>query len=197
MFRRLIAGLVVAGLAVGVWLLWPEGEPPVSTITAAATPTTVRATPTSSAPPAVTPDPSTTSTTEDTHVVETTEQAEAILRELWFGWFEGIYYQDEDRIREVVATEEYLTAGVAAFSTLVFVEPPDPDGVVFVSIEILRSDNQCVAVWSESNVTFLEPGPSRVGVDILRWVDGEWRLTSSWANRADLWEADCEALLQP
>lgn len=200
MLRRVIAGLVVVGLAIGVWLIWPGSDAPGPTSTTAAaagsTSSTTAPTAAPSAPPPVTPDASTTTTVEG-HGVDTVEEAEVILRELWFGWFEGIYNQDEDRIREVVATEEYLEAGTTAFETLEFTEGPARDQIVFMGVEILRTDAECLALWSESNASFLTEGPNRTGVDIMRWVAGKWLLASSWVDRNDLWEADCEALLRP
>jgi len=194
MVRRLIAGLVVVGLAIGVWLLWPEGDLAVSTTTSAvATPTTVPVTPTSSAPPAITPDPSTTSTTEDSHVVETVEEAEAILRELWFGWFEGIYNQDEDRIREVVATEESVSAAKESFG-IEFPEAPSPSSISFTNTEILRSDKECLAGWPTMVLSGFREG-STEGVNVLRMKDGEWIRLSLWALQDDLWEDDCDSLL--
>jgi hypothetical protein len=197
MLRRLIAGLVVAGLAIGVWLLWPEGDVAVSTATTAfAAPTTVPATPTSSTPPAITSDLSTTSTIEDSHVVETVEEAEAILRELWFGWFEGIYNQDEDRIREVVATEEQLTEGTSLFGVLDFISPPTEEAIEIREVEILRSDRECLAVWVEADASgFRGEGSSGAAVYVLRRADDRWGFASSWRHRTDLWEADCEARL--
>ena len=103
--RWAIAGLVVVGLGVGVWLLWPDGDaagPTTTTVLAAATTTTSE-----SIDETTTTSAAVTTTVVESHVVETVEEAEAILRELWFGWFAGIYNQDEDRIREVVATEEF------------------------------------------------------------------------------------------
>ncbi|MEX2250445.1 MAG: hypothetical protein WD895_00070, partial [Acidimicrobiia bacterium] len=92
MIRRLIAGLVVVGLAIGVWALWPRGEPdpsPTTTVNAVGSSTTsIRVA-----------SRTTGSTAAQTHVVTTVEEAEEILRALWFGWFEGIYNQDEERIK--------------------------------------------------------------------------------------------------
>ena len=111
--RRVIAALVVVGLAIAVLLLWPRSDPddPDDTL-AAPSSTTSTTTPSST----VTTEPGSTSTTSDgSHVVETVEEAEAILRELWFGWFEGIYNQDEDRIREVVVLEQTVDTARQAF----------------------------------------------------------------------------------
>ncbi|MEA1902087.1 MAG: hypothetical protein U9N56_01015, partial [Actinomycetota bacterium] len=100
---KAVAGLIVVGMVVSIWMLWPRGDPVSPTTTALVAVGSTTITPTT---PTSTTVVTSTSTTETTHVVETVEEAEAILRELWFGWFEGIYSQDEDRIREVVATEE-------------------------------------------------------------------------------------------
>ena len=100
---RGIAVAVVAGLAIAIVLLWPgstDDGPPV-----AVPPSTTVSTTTPTTPPAPSvPESTSTTAGPDEHVVETVEEAETILRELWFGWFEGIYHQDEQRIREVVAT---------------------------------------------------------------------------------------------
>ncbi|MFQ5523113.1 MAG: hypothetical protein ACE5F5_06000, partial [Acidimicrobiia bacterium] len=124
MLRRAAAALLLVGLAAGVWMLWPRGDPGgqvATTLPAAVAPsttTTLAATTTTAV--------GTTTTTIESHVVETVEEAEAILRELWFGWFEGIYNQDEDRIREVVATEEQVEDARAQFDVMTFTEPPTP-----------------------------------------------------------------------
>jgi hypothetical protein len=128
--------LIVVGLIFGIWLVWPGDQDPSSTTTpeAAETTTTESVTTTKQA--------TTTTTLDPLQVpdVETVQQAEAILRELWFGWFEGIYNQDEDRIREVVATEEQVEEAREAFGEMEFIEPPDKEGFSFEGTEILRSD---------------------------------------------------------
>jgi hypothetical protein len=138
----------------------------------------------------------TIASTAPSHVVATAEEAEEILRNLWFGWFEGIYNQDEARIREVVGTQAMLDAAVAQFGVMEFVAPPTPDAIAFQASEILHSSTTCLAVWSQSDASFLTPGAPREGVDVLRSVDGSWLLTSTWAYREDLWEADCETPLE-
>ena len=115
MTRRLVVGLIVVGLAVGIWALWPResADPSPTTVPTAVETTTTALVTTTTAVPA-------TSTTETTHVVATVEEAEEILTGLWFGWFEGIYNQDEDRIREVVGTQAMLDAARAQFGVMEF-----------------------------------------------------------------------------
>jgi len=190
--RRLVAGLIVVGLAVGIWVLWPreDSETTPTTLPVADESTTSRGSTTSTTALA------STSTSDDgSHVVTTVEEAERILRDLWFGWFEGIYNQDEERIKEVVGTQAMLDSAREAFGSLDFADAPSGGGIEFLSSEVLSSSEECLVVWSQSDVTFLGPGAPREGVDVLRRLDDEWRLASTWAFRDDLWEADCEAEL--
>lgn len=192
MLRRVIAGLVLVGMAIGVWLLWPAGEDPApSTTVPAAEPTTP---PPTSALDTNAPDESTsTRAAAEDQVVDTVEEAEAILRELWFGWFEGIYNQDDERIREVVATEETVATARESFG-VEFSAEPRPDLITFSDTEILRSDSECLAVWTVMTLSEFRDGSS-AGVQVLRTLDGRWVRLSQWALRNDLWEADCESLL--
>lgn len=197
MGKRLIAGLIVVGLAVGVWVLWPrEGSDTTTTtlpVAAATTTSTTNATTTSSSTPDVTV--TTTTTKPESHVVETVEEAEKILRALWFGWFEGIYNQDEDRIREVVGSQAQVVAAVAQFGFLEFDSQPMIESLRFAETEILRSDKTCLVVWASISADF-RPG-STVGVHVMRERESTWVMASYWRYTNDLWENDCESQLEP
>jgi hypothetical protein len=130
-----------------------------------------------------------------THVVATVEEAEEILRSLWFGWFEGIYNQDEGRIREVVGTQAMLDAARAQFGVMEFSMPPTGEAVAASGVEILRSDPECLATWASVSATF-RPGSTQ-GVQVMRSKDSHWVFVGSWTQAEDLWEADCEGQLQP
>ena len=192
MTRIAVAGLVVIGLAFGIWILWSDGDPAsdtATTIAAAPTTTTPVATPTTSLP-AVT----TTSLADGSHVVETVEEAEEILRELWFGWFEGIYNQDVDRIREVVATEDSVTQAIEQFAAMEFSREPHPDDIHFRDSEILRTDESCLAVWTALRLGGFREGETQ-NVHVLRLRDGHWVRLGLWVNTSDLWETDCDSVL--
>jgi hypothetical protein len=126
-------------------------------------------------------------------VVETVEEAEEILRELWFGWFEGIYNQDEDRIREVVVLEETLETAKESFG-IEFARAPRPSDITFSESEILRADTECLAVWTVLELSGFREGSSE-GVEIVRWTGDRWKSLSTWTNPNDLWGADCESSL--
>ena len=194
MIRRLIAGLIVVGLGVGVWALWPRGDSdttPTTTPTAVVSTTTTTTTVVTS-----TSEANTTTTSEDSNVVTTVEEAEAILRELWFGWFEGIYNQDEDRIREVVGTQAMLDAARAQFGVMEFTAAPDPSHLDYAGSEILRADQDCLVVWTDTVVSGFTTART-ADVHVMRYSEGGWKLASLWQQKNDLWDTDCEGQLEP
>ncbi len=80
-------------------------------------------------------------------MVETVAEAESILRQLWFGWFEGIYNQDEERIKEVVGTQALLDNARDQLLWRHWISLPcrTRDEIEFGSLEVLRSDQECLA----------------------------------------------------
>ncbi|MET0565378.1 MAG: hypothetical protein ABW021_02925 [Acidimicrobiia bacterium] len=196
MIRPLVAGLILVGLAVGIWALWPRetSDPPPTTVPSAVEPTTTTLAPTATSTTTTLP---TTSTTADTHVVATVAEAEEILQTLWFGWFEGIYNQDEDRIREVVGTQAMLDAAREAFGAP-FTADPSLEGVRVDQTDILKSDGACLVVWMGIDVSaFRGEGSQSQMVVVVRRADEMWKLASTWTHKDDLWDADCESELQP
>ena len=190
--RRLVAGLIVVGLAVGIWALWPRenSDPSPTTVPIAGeTTTTALLTTTTTAPP-------TTSTTEDTHVVATVAEAEEILRALWFGWFEGIYNQDEDRILEVVGTQAMLESAQDQFGVMEFDRAPRAIDLTYSDLEILRADESCLVVWTTTRVSGFNEATT-TDVHVLRTRDDSWVLASLWREKNDLWDTDCEFQLEP
>ena len=146
--RRLVAGLIVVGLAVGIWALWPRenSDPSPTSVPIAIETTTTTLQTTTTVPPS-------TSTTEDTHIVATVGEAEEILRALWFGWFEGIYNEDEERIREVVGTQAMLESAQEQFGVMEFDREPRATDLTYSDSEILRADESCLVVWTTTQVS--------------------------------------------
>lgn len=188
--RRVIPVLAVVLLVAAVWFFWPDDADSPTTTTPEASGSTSTTSP---------PDPTTTgvtpTTTDGSHVVETVGEAEAILRELWFGWFEGIYNQDEDRIREVVGTQAMLDNARSAFGQMQFSSTPSVEGIQLTSAELLRADEDCLALWSGIGASFRDG--SSEGAQVARWDGSKWLLVSVWRNRNDLWGADCDSELEP
>lgn len=129
-------------------------------------------------------------------MVTTVEEAEEILRELWFGWFEGIYNQNIDRIREVVILEETVQAANDLFGQMAFSTIPTADAIQVNGLQILRSDSECLALFGSLDVADFRPeaiGTS--GVYVIRRTSNLWKLMTVWTSPDDLWETDCAVLL--
>lgn len=188
--RRMIVVLIAVALAVGVFVFWPRSDDDPSATVAEATTTTT------TEPPAATTSPSSPSTSlgDGSHVVETEAEAEEILRDLWFGWFEGIYNQDEERIREVVATQHQLNLAREQFGTMEFATQPQPSDIQYSDTQILLANEQCTAISTNATFTGFRTGTTS-DVHILRWDDNRWKFFSLWTFEEDLWEPDCEASL--
>jgi hypothetical protein len=190
--RRLAAGLIVVGLAVGIWALWPrDDQDPSPTTTPTAAATTSTSIPTTSATAAAT-----TTQTEPAQVVESVEEAEEILRNLWFGWFEGIYNQDEDRIREVVGTQSALDDARSQFGVMPFDREPRLGDIAASETRILHSTQGCLVLSTTLTLSGFRTGESS-GVHVLRRAGDHWVSVSVWEFEDDLWEQDCQGELQP
>jgi hypothetical protein len=62
-------------------------------------------------------------------------------------------------------------------------------------VELLHADLQCTVIWAHLTVDF-RAGDSK-SVQVFRITDGGWKTVSSWVNKGDLWESDCDAQLEP
>jgi hypothetical protein len=92
--------------------------------------------------------------------------------------------------------EETVETAKESFGSMEFTRQPTPEGIRLDDVEILRSDAECLAVWSVLDVDeFRSDATGSSGVYVSRYTDGGWALLSVWPNRGDLWEADCESLL--
>ncbi len=190
--RRVIPVLAVVLLVAAVWFFWPDATDSPTTTTPETSGSTTTTT-TSAGPTTTDASPTTTDTS---HVVETVEEAEAILQELWFGWFEGIYNQDEERIREVVVLEETVETAKESFGVMTFSRAPSLELVSLGESDLLRSESECIAIWSRLDVSrFRQGAEGSSGVYVLRFHDSAWRLLSVWPLIDDLWEGDCAASL--
>ncbi|MCI0543620.1 MAG: hypothetical protein L0Z49_04120, partial [Actinobacteria bacterium] len=91
---------------------------------------------------------------------------------------------------------EQVATAKEQFGVMEFIAPPTPEALVFTEVEILRSDEECLAVWAVTDAqALLGSGASTSGVEVLRWRETGWVMLSSWVYRDDLWQNDCSALL--
>jgi hypothetical protein len=181
----------VAALALAAIFLALQGadEPVLVTTTS----TTISIPPTTVTGAASTSTSSLASTSTTTTVQRQVE-VEALLKELWFGWFDAIYRKDPDALWEVVATTQFHDAGVAAMDTMEFISEPTVDGFDISDLEILLDRPDClVAAYTIDPLLLSEPRASFVSV---LWPDDRYgfRFATDWQYANDLWQGDCDNL---
>ena len=174
-----VAVLAAVVVAVGVW----GQEAPTTTTQAAVVSTSSSLTSTSS---------STSTTTTTSVVVDREAEVEAVLQELWFGWFDAIYRKDEEALRRVVATEDAYQDGLTAMERATFIAAPTLHETRVEVLEILRDSPTCLVVWSRVDVSvYRGEGMTSEAVEVLWPTSDGWAHASSWLYPEDLWEQDC------
>ena len=151
-------------------------------------------------PTSTTTSASSTTTTAATTLTTTAEQrlaeVEALLKDLWFGWFDAIYRKDPDALWQVVATTTFYDAGVAAMETMTFQSGPERNDISIVSLEILLDRPDCLVASQNVDVSpFRGPGTLIQNVSVL-WQDTQYgfRFATDWVHPGDLWLQDCDNL---
>jgi len=183
-WRWVMATAIVVGLGALVAVLIQND--PVPTTTTGST-TTTTTSPTTTATSAVT----TSTTTAEQRVAE----VEAILEELWFGWFDAIYRKDADALWEVVATTRRYDAGLTAMQGMEFTSPPTLDGVDVEVLGILLDREDCMVVQNTIDMTAFRETVGGSTVNVL-WPHPRygWRFATDWSNSIDRWLDDCDVV---
>lgn len=195
MIRRLIAVLIVVGLAIGVWLLWPR-EGPIVTATASAVAVSTSPAPSTTTTPGTSTSLPTVTVSTGAPTAMSVEEAEAILRELLLRRYLALYEQDEPALRDLAANQSAFESAVLAMQTVSFLAEPTGEQLQIRKIEVLRADASCLAIWSEVHVSGFLPDGVASGVLVLRESEGQWKWLSLWQHKGDLWESACDAVLE-
>lgn len=192
---------VIAALAVAIWAAVAQGGDEIPSTTTTLPPSTTSAPPTTISTTTVAPTSTTTTpTTTPAETTATTVDAEAraeevrlILQDLYFRWFDAIYRNDEEAVREIAATQNNLDDFRNAIEEMDLPSAPDPGDIQIHDVEVLRWDESCLVVYSVLDLSnWRGDGAISEGVDVLLPVEGEWRLGTAWGNKSDLWQQDCE-----
>lgn len=187
--RVLFAVALIAVLAGLLAFFQTRGEQTTTTQVASATTDT----------PTVTTVPVTTSAvvTATTTLEQREAEVEAILKELYFGWLDAIDRNDEEAVRDAVATEKYLEAFRAAMKDLDFVVTPTSDRIVITDVEILLDRVDCLVVFATVDLSgLLGSDVSVTNVNVLWPGNGGWRFATNWKYPTDLWQQDCDGVRQ-
>lgn len=194
---------VIAALVIAIWAAVSAGgdetDPPATSTTRETTTTGARS-PTTEENSSTTSEPSTTVTTEPTSTTVDSEarneEVRLILQDLYYRWFDAIYRNDEDAVRQVIATGVYLNAFRDSVENMELPRAPQYDDIVIRDLELLRDTRRCLVTFATIDLTSWRGQDALTsGVNVLLPVNGGWRFATSWTNKSDLWEADCD--IQP
>jgi hypothetical protein len=195
MYRlRLAVAIGIVGiLGLVAVLAWPRAGDPEDGGGPVTTTTTTVPTTTTAAPTTTTTEPATTTLSEEARRAE----VEAILQDLWFGWFDAIYRKDEGALWEVVATSAGHEDGIAAMAQSdLFTSIPELVGVEVQVTQILLDRPDCLVTHHNIDVSAFR-GEGAVGESVtVLWPDaeGNWRFATHWQHPNDLWLGDCDDL---
>lgn len=181
----------MAVLALTLIVLSVRGDSPSnSTTTLAAEPST---TTTTSAPSTTTAAATTLTTTAEQRLAE----VEALLQELWFGWFDAIYRKDPEALWDVVATTTFYDDGVAAMDSMEFIAAPSLNDVLIGDLTILLDRTDCLVVEHFVDMSHFRGVTGDNTVRVL-WPDERYgfRFATAWRFPNDLWLADCDNLVR-
>jgi hypothetical protein len=120
-------------------------------------------------------------------------EVEAILTDIWYGWFDALFRDDADALWNVVATSSKQQAGVVAMDTVPFLSPPTLDALRVEVERILLDRVDCLVAEARVEAPFVGEDTSTQGVYVL-WPDERygWRLATTWVHANDLWQSDCD-----
>jgi hypothetical protein len=185
-WRLVMATAIVVGLgALAAVLIQNDPFPTTTTVVTTTTTTS----------------PTTTATSQATTSTTTAEQrlaeVEAILQELWFGWFDAIYRKDADALWEVVATSQLRDNAVAAMDTMTFLEVPELLAIE-IDLNILLDRIDCLVVDQVVDSTAFRGGVGLFETVSVLWPDPArgWRFATAWQNPGDLWLPDCDQVVR-
>src|SRR5690606_17654398 len=115
------------------------------------------------------------------------------LEDLYYRWFDAIYHNDEEAVREVIATERYLEDFMRAASSHTYPRPPEHSEIRISDIEILRDGAECLVVFVELDLSeWLDDQIPGSTVQVMYPQGNSWAFASNWQHKGDLWEQDCE-----
>jgi hypothetical protein len=180
--RHGVALAIVAALAV---LTLIALQPPERVVVAMPPPTT---TTTASAPTATTAPPTTTTT-----VLDRRAEIAEIVRDFYFGWFDGIYREDVDTLDRVAGTNSVYEQGVAAFGKVAFTAAPTRDAVGVDVKTVLLDRPDCLVVSADIDFrSFVATDEVMPAVDVFFRVGEGWGRAVSYRYEQELWMVACD-----
>lgn len=183
-WRSMLAVTVLMFLGLTIWIASRPASP-AATVTAPLT----GFDPVGTAAPTSSTSAPTTSTTAPDRV----SQVEDIMRDLYFGWFDGLYRKDMDTIDAVAGTEAVLGWAERAFDTVRFRQPPTRDAIGIEVKRILLDRPDCLVVSADVDYrAIVDTDTISTTVDVYFRVGDGWGFATKYKYERELWLVDCD-----
>jgi len=140
--------------------------------------------------------PSTTTTTPPattTTVVDRESEIAEMLRDFYFGWFDGIYRQDTDTLDRIAGSDAVFERGVAAFGEVAFTAAPRREAVGVDVKTVLLDRPDCLVVSADIDFrSFVATDEVMPAVDVFFRVGDGWGRAVSYLYEQELWLVACD-----
>ncbi|MEX2280000.1 MAG: hypothetical protein WEA76_07930 [Acidimicrobiia bacterium] len=134
-----------------------------------------------------------TTTTTTTGGVDREAEIEEILRDFYFGWFDGIYRQDVDTLDRVAGSTEVFESGVAAFGKPKYTAQPTREAVGVKVKNVLLDRPDCLVVSADIDFrSFIDIDRVMPAVDVFFRVGDRWGRAVSYQYEKEMWQFACD-----
>ncbi|MEX1044398.1 MAG: hypothetical protein WD020_07135 [Acidimicrobiia bacterium] len=132
-------------------------------------------------------------TTTTSVVVDRETEIEEILRDFYFGWFDGIYREDVATLDRVAGSKEVFESGVAAFGKPKFTTEPTRDAVGVKVKNVLLDRPDCLVVSADIDFqSFIDIDRVMPAVDVFFRVGDGWGRAISYQYEKEMWQFACD-----
>ncbi|MEX2653986.1 MAG: hypothetical protein WD532_03045 [Acidimicrobiia bacterium] len=132
-------------------------------------------------------------TTTTSVVVDREIEIEEILRDFYFGWFDGIYRQNVDTLDRVAGSTEVFESGVAAFGKPKYTAAPTREAVGVEVKNVLLDRPDCLVVSADIDFrSFIDIDRVMPAVDVFFRVGDGWGRAVSYQYEKEMWQFACD-----
>ncbi|HVR32059.1 MAG TPA: hypothetical protein VMS74_05045 [Acidimicrobiia bacterium] len=120
-------------------------------------------------------------------------EIEEILRDFYYGWFDGLYRHDVDTIDRIAGSQAVLEQGIGGFDRLEFTAVPTRDAIGVDVKNVLLDRADCLVVSADIDFrSFVATDEVMAAVDVFFRVGDGWGRAISYEYEQELWLVACD-----
>ena len=125
--------------------------------------------------------------------VDRPAEVEEILRDFYYGWFDGLYRHDIDTIDRIAGSQAVLEQGIRGFGRLEFTAVPSRDAIGVDVKNVLLDRADCLVVSADIDFrSFVATEEVMAAVDVFFRVGDGWGRAISYKYEQELWLVACD-----